>query len=329
LPPSRNQKRPDLRSPNGVRTRVSTLRGRAGRFRDLRRRVEEGRRLADLALVDSRRSPSVFVVMRDIHGITGRAVTATTFSVRPNRRHGREPVVLVDEVVVFASAWFDRPMTGRGVDTNWPDVDFLSRREVVRCRPRLLAWVPTALRPAAEGPVRGPPLARPRCAARSSPGSLVRCDGCSGKPRRPPSCDRLRRSQGRCRARRARASGVGAGPALRLAGEAVIGRIADAANRLPDDLKAAIPEVPWDDIRDIRILVDHIYPGSITTRSGRPSRPTCPSSSSTSAAGARPVPDRKERLGAFALRVRSGWIARSVRSPARAPGWPAWSSPLR
>jgi len=46
---------------------------------------------------------------------------------------------------------------------------------------------------------------------------------------------------------------------LRLAGEAVIGRIADAANRLPDNLKAAIPEVPWDDVRDIRILVDHIY----------------------------------------------------------------------
>ena len=46
---------------------------------------------------------------------------------------------------------------------------------------------------------------------------------------------------------------------LRLAGEAVIGRIADAANRLPDDVKQAVPDVPWDDIRDIRILVDHIY----------------------------------------------------------------------
>ena len=46
---------------------------------------------------------------------------------------------------------------------------------------------------------------------------------------------------------------------LRLAGEAVIGRIADASNRLPDDVKAAVPDVPWDDIRDIRILVDHIY----------------------------------------------------------------------
>ncbi len=46
---------------------------------------------------------------------------------------------------------------------------------------------------------------------------------------------------------------------LQLAGEAVIGRIADAANRLPEDVKGTIPGVPWDDIRDIRILVDHIY----------------------------------------------------------------------
>jgi uncharacterized protein with HEPN domain len=46
---------------------------------------------------------------------------------------------------------------------------------------------------------------------------------------------------------------------LRLAGEAVIGRIADAANRLPEGVKDAIPDVPWDDIRGIRILVDHVY----------------------------------------------------------------------
>lgn len=46
---------------------------------------------------------------------------------------------------------------------------------------------------------------------------------------------------------------------LRLAGEAVIGRLADGAGRLPDQIKEAIPDVPWDDVRDIRILVDHIY----------------------------------------------------------------------
>lgn len=46
---------------------------------------------------------------------------------------------------------------------------------------------------------------------------------------------------------------------LRLAGEVIIGRIADAAGRLPDSVKSAVTDVPWDDIRDIRILVDHIY----------------------------------------------------------------------
>jgi uncharacterized protein with HEPN domain len=46
---------------------------------------------------------------------------------------------------------------------------------------------------------------------------------------------------------------------LRFAGEAVVGRLADAATRLPDEVKRAMPDVPWDDIRDIRIVVDHIY----------------------------------------------------------------------
>ncbi|MFA5785741.1 MAG: HepT-like ribonuclease domain-containing protein [Actinomycetota bacterium] len=46
---------------------------------------------------------------------------------------------------------------------------------------------------------------------------------------------------------------------LRLAGEAIVGRVADAANRLPEEVKETIPDVPWDDVRDIRIVVDHIY----------------------------------------------------------------------
>jgi uncharacterized protein with HEPN domain len=46
---------------------------------------------------------------------------------------------------------------------------------------------------------------------------------------------------------------------LRLAGETVVGRIADATNRLPGEVNQAVPEVPWEDIRDIRILVDNIY----------------------------------------------------------------------
>lgn len=46
---------------------------------------------------------------------------------------------------------------------------------------------------------------------------------------------------------------------LRLAGEAVIGRIADAAGRLPEDVRSKLDGVPWEDIRSIRILVDHVY----------------------------------------------------------------------
>ena len=46
---------------------------------------------------------------------------------------------------------------------------------------------------------------------------------------------------------------------LRLAAEAVINRIGGAAAKLPDDVRAAMPEVPWDDIRANRVLVAHIY----------------------------------------------------------------------
>jgi uncharacterized protein with HEPN domain len=46
---------------------------------------------------------------------------------------------------------------------------------------------------------------------------------------------------------------------LRLAGEAIIGRIADAASKLPDSVRAEADDVPWDDIRDMRIVVDHVY----------------------------------------------------------------------
>jgi uncharacterized protein with HEPN domain len=46
---------------------------------------------------------------------------------------------------------------------------------------------------------------------------------------------------------------------LRLAAEAIINRIGDAAGKLPDEVRAAMPDVPWDDIRANRILVAHIY----------------------------------------------------------------------
>jgi len=46
---------------------------------------------------------------------------------------------------------------------------------------------------------------------------------------------------------------------LRLAGEAVIGRIGDVASKLPDELLSETPEVPWDDVCGMRIVVDHVY----------------------------------------------------------------------
>lgn len=46
---------------------------------------------------------------------------------------------------------------------------------------------------------------------------------------------------------------------LRLAVEAVISRIGDASTKLPDEVRSAMPLVPWDDIRANRILVAHVY----------------------------------------------------------------------
>ena len=46
---------------------------------------------------------------------------------------------------------------------------------------------------------------------------------------------------------------------LRLAGEAVINRIGDASMKLPDSVRASIPEIPWEDIRANRVLVAHVY----------------------------------------------------------------------
>ncbi len=45
----------------------------------------------------------------------------------------------------------------------------------------------------------------------------------------------------------------------RLAAEAVIGRIGDGASKLPAEIRAALPDVPWNEIIGARIHVDHIY----------------------------------------------------------------------
>ncbi len=46
---------------------------------------------------------------------------------------------------------------------------------------------------------------------------------------------------------------------LRLAGEAVAGRIGDIATKLPDELLAGTSGLPWAEIKGMRIVVDHAY----------------------------------------------------------------------
>ena len=48
---------------------------------------------------------------------------------------------------------------------------------------------------------------------------------------------------------------------LRLAGEAVVGRLGDIATKLPTDLLAGTSELPWAEIKGMRIVVDHAYHG--------------------------------------------------------------------
>ncbi len=46
---------------------------------------------------------------------------------------------------------------------------------------------------------------------------------------------------------------------LRLAGEAVIGRLGDIATKLPDEVIEATPEIPWQQVKGMRIIVAHAY----------------------------------------------------------------------
>ena len=46
---------------------------------------------------------------------------------------------------------------------------------------------------------------------------------------------------------------------LRLAGEAVIGRLGDVATKLPDEVVKAMPEIPWREVKGMRIIAAHAY----------------------------------------------------------------------
>src|SRR5262249_56228788 len=51
----------------------------------------------------------------------------------------------------------------------------------------------------------------------------------------------------------------GAERPLRLAGEAVIGRLGDIATKLPDEVTKAIPEIPWREVKGMRIIAARAY----------------------------------------------------------------------
>lgn len=46
---------------------------------------------------------------------------------------------------------------------------------------------------------------------------------------------------------------------LRRAGEAITGQVTEAAGKFSEELKASIPDVPWEDIIGMRIVLHHRY----------------------------------------------------------------------
>ncbi|HEX5876812.1 MAG TPA: HepT-like ribonuclease domain-containing protein [Actinomycetota bacterium] len=50
-------------------------------------------------------------------------------------------------------------------------------------------------------------------------------------------------------------------PAAAVAGE--VGRIGDAASKLPEEVRTAMPDIPWKEIIGLRIVVDHAYHGRV------------------------------------------------------------------
>ena len=46
---------------------------------------------------------------------------------------------------------------------------------------------------------------------------------------------------------------------LRLAGEAIVGRLGDIATKLPDEVIKATPEIRWREVKGMRIIAAHAY----------------------------------------------------------------------
>ncbi|HEV2895898.1 MAG TPA: HepT-like ribonuclease domain-containing protein [Actinomycetota bacterium] len=48
-------------------------------------------------------------------------------------------------------------------------------------------------------------------------------------------------------------------PVAQFGAEAVVGRVGDAASKLPEEVRASMPGLPWKEIIGFRIIVDHAY----------------------------------------------------------------------
>ena len=48
-------------------------------------------------------------------------------------------------------------------------------------------------------------------------------------------------------------------PVAQYGAEAAVGRIGDAASKLPEAVRASMPGLPWKEIIGFRIVVDHAY----------------------------------------------------------------------
>jgi hypothetical protein len=74
---------------------------------------------------------------------------------------------------------------------------------------------------------------------------------------------------------------------LRLAGEAVIGRLGDIATKLPEEVIKATAEIPWREVKGMRSSPLTPIIASTTTRSGSPCETMSRGWTRQSSAGAR------------------------------------------
>jgi uncharacterized protein with HEPN domain len=82
---------------------------------------------------------------------------------------------------------------------------------------------------------------------------------------------------------------------LRLAGEAVIGRLGDIATKLPDEVTKATPEIPRREVRGMRIIAAHAYHRIDYEGSGSPCATTFREWTRRSSAGVRRKAEPRRR----------------------------------